>query len=69
MPPDVALTVRLSKAARVARLLDGGVLVDNYWFGSEPEDQELFDRVSRLASENAIQSIVELLWPDRVDAG
>jgi hypothetical protein len=64
----MALTVRVSKVSRVARLLDDGVLVDNYWFGGEPEDQELFDRVSSLASKNAIRSIIELLWPDRVSA-
>jgi hypothetical protein len=63
----VSLTVRVSAASRVARLLDDGVLVDNYWFGGEAADQELFDRVSRLSSENATHSIIELLWPDRID--
>jgi hypothetical protein len=63
----VAITVRVSAVSRVARLLDGGVLVDNYWFGTDPEDQELFDRVSRLSSDNATRAIVELLWPDRLD--
>lgn len=64
----MAFTVRVSAVSRVARLLDDGVLVDNYWFGAEPEDQELFDRVSRLSTENATRAVVELLWPDRVDA-
>lgn len=63
----MALTVRVSVANRVARLLEDGVLVDSHWFGPEPEDQELFDRASRLVSENAMQSVVELLWPERVD--
>jgi hypothetical protein len=63
----VALTVRVSVVNRVARLLEDGVLVDSYWFSSDPEGQELFDRASRLASENAMQSVVELLWPERVD--
>jgi hypothetical protein len=63
----VAITVRVSAVSRVARLLDDGVLVDNYWFGTDPEDQELFDRVSRLSSDNAARAIVELLWPDRLD--
>jgi hypothetical protein len=62
----VALTVRISAAARVARLLDDGVLADSYWFGDDAEGQELFDRVSRLASEDATDTVVQLLWPERV---